>query len=287
MRLLKCYLIKNNNWSDGRRITPRGVMVHSTGANNPTLRRYVQPAPGQEGYDGLMAAIGRNLYNNHWNTPKPDGYNVCVHGFIGLLADGSVAAVQTLPWETRGWHCGGQANNTHIGFEICEDGLDDPAYFAAVYREAAELTAYLCELYGLDPLADGVVICHAEGARRGWASQHSDVENWFPRRGRTMDDFRREVKKIMEEDEEMTDQQKEALFEEFKSRLTGRDIAEKLNAYLAPQEPPEWARALLQEAVDMGLTDGTQPMRYVPRFEAALMARAAAKASKDGQEVNE
>ena len=38
-------------------------------------------------------------------------------------------------------------------------------YFAAVYREAVELTAYLCEMYGLDPLEDGVVICHAEGAR--------------------------------------------------------------------------------------------------------------------------
>ena len=167
MNLLKCYLIRNNNYSDGRTIKPRGVMVHSTGANNPTLRRYVQPVYGQENYDELRKLLGKNVYNNHWNTPMPDGANVCVHAFIGMLADGTIAAVQTLPWETRGWHCGGQANNTHIGFEICEDDLNDPEYFADVYREAAELTAYLCNMYDLDPLADGVVICHAEGARRG------------------------------------------------------------------------------------------------------------------------
>jgi hypothetical protein len=37
-----------------------------------------------------------------------------------------------LPWDHRGWHAGGSANNTHIGFEICEDGLTDSKYFNAV-----------------------------------------------------------------------------------------------------------------------------------------------------------
>ena len=34
-----------------------------------------------------------------------------------------MATYQTLPWDHRGWHAGGSANNTHIGFEICEDAL--------------------------------------------------------------------------------------------------------------------------------------------------------------------
>lgn len=284
MKLLKCLLIKNDCYKTGARIVPKGVMVHSTGANNPTLRRYVQPVYGQEGYDELRKVIGKNLYGNHWNTPRPGGQGVCVHGFIGMLADGTIGAVQTLPWDMRGWHAGGAANNTHISFEICEDDLKDPAYFADVYREAAELTAYLCRQYDLDPLADGVVICHAEGYRRGWASGHADVEHWFPRHGKTMDDFRNDVKTIMEEDEEMTQAQKEALFQEFLDRLTGKDIADKLNTYLAPLEAPEWARGELSEAMDLGITDGTQPLRYVPRFEAAIMAKRAAKGvvEKDG-----
>jgi hypothetical protein len=164
-------------------------MVHSTGANNPTIRRYVQPD------DGLL---GDNRYDNDWNRP---GTGACVHAFIGELADGSVATYQTLPWNWRGWHAAsgpnGSANNTHISFEICEDGLDDPVYFTKVYKEAAELTAYLCKLYDLDPEADGVVICHSEGHTRGIASNHGDVMHWFPRHGKNMDDFRAEVARLI------------------------------------------------------------------------------------------
>lgn len=229
MNLLKCYLIKNDCYKTGQKITPKGVMVHSTGANNPTLRRYVQPVVGQENYDELRKLIGKNLYNNHWNTPKPGGQSVCVHGFIGMLADGTVGTVQTLPWDMRGWHAGGEANNTHISFEICEDNLTDPAYFADVYREAVELAAYLCREYGLDPMADGVVICHAEGARRGLASNHGDVENWFPKRGKTMDDFRRDVRAEMDAVE--SPGEPDPAPELYRVRKSWADVSSQLGAY--------------------------------------------------------
>ena len=195
MRLLSCLLTANRCYKTGTTIKPKGVMVHSTGANNPNLRRYVQPVSTTPDRAGLLARLGTNPNGNHWNRA---GLNVCVHGFIGKLADGSVAAVQTLPWDRRGWHAGNgssgrSANDTHISFEICEDGLDDPDYFARAYREAVELTALLCREYGLDPLADGVVICHQEGYRRGIASNHGDVLHWFPRFGKSMDDFRADV----------------------------------------------------------------------------------------------
>lgn len=160
-------------------------MVHSTGANNPTLKRYVGPD------DGLL---GKNLYNNHWNQDKPGMRQVCVHAFIGKLADGSIATYQTLPWNHRGWHAGGSANNTHISFEICEDGLTDPSYFSAVYKEAAELCAYLCKLYGL---TEKNIICHSEGYKLGIASNHGDVMHWFPKHSKSMDTFRAEVKRLL------------------------------------------------------------------------------------------
>ena len=195
MELLECILTQNDCYKTKQTITPKGVMVHSTGANNPNLKRYVQPLAGDADCAALLARLGTNSYGNHWNQ---SGIAKCVHGFIGRLADGSVAAVQTLPWNCRGWHAGTgtsgkSANDTHISFEICEDGLTDPDYFRLVYREAVELTAYLCRQYGLDPLADGVVICHSEGYRRGIASGHADVEHWFPRQGKSMDDFRADV----------------------------------------------------------------------------------------------
>ena len=193
MNLNVCMLTNNACYKVGRKITPKGVMVHSTGANNPNLKRYVGPDDGKLGY---------NQYGNHWNQDKPDGREVCAHAFIGKLADGSVATYQTLPWDARGWHCGkgskGSANDTHISFEICEDALTDSEYFSQVYREAVELCAYLCDMYEFDPMADGVVICHSEGAARGIASNHSDVMHWFPKFGKNMDIFRADVKAAME-----------------------------------------------------------------------------------------
>ena len=192
MNLQKLILTKNECYIANRTIAPKGVMVHSTGANNPNLRRYVGPD------DGLL---GHNPNNNHWNQPRPDGRQVCVHGFIGRLADGSIATYQTLPWNHRGWHCGsgsrGSGNDTHISFEICEDGLTDAVYFNSVYKEATELCAFLCKEYKLDPVADGVLIGHFEGHQRGIASNHADPHNWFPRHGKSMDTFRAEVQKLL------------------------------------------------------------------------------------------
>lgn len=186
MNLRKLIFTKNACYKAGRTITPRGIMVHSTGANNPWLKRYVGPD------DGLL---GKNRYNNHWNQDRPDGRQVCVHGFIGKLADGSVATYQTLPWNHRGWHCGsgpkGSGNDTLISFEICEDGLTDSSYFNKVYVEAVELCAYLCKLYGL---TEKNIICHSEGHAQGIASNHGDVMHWFPRHGKNMNAFRAAVK---------------------------------------------------------------------------------------------
>jgi len=184
MNLHKLILTNNACYKAGITITPKGIMVHSTGANNPNLKRYVGPD------DGL---IGKNQYNNHWNQDKPGGRQVCVHAFIGKLANGTVATYQTLPWNYRGWHAGGAANDTHIGFEICEDGLSDPAYFSAVYKEAVELCAYLCKQYGIKPESP-TLICHSEGHKLGIASNHGDVMHWFPKHGKSMDTFRADVK---------------------------------------------------------------------------------------------
>jgi len=192
MKLKTLYLTENACYKSGKRMTPKGVMVHSTGANNPNLKRYVGPD------DGLL---GVNQYGNHWNTDKPGGRSVCVHAFIGKLKDGSIATYQTLPWDMVGWHSGsgskGSAknanNNGYIGFEICEDSTNDAAYLKKVYTEAVELVAYLCKKYNLDPLKDGVVICHSEGHARGIASNHGDVMHWWPKHGLSMDTFRKAV----------------------------------------------------------------------------------------------
>ena len=185
MNLHKLIFTRNACYKAGKIIKPKGIMVHSTGANNPNLKRYVGPD------DGLL---GKNPYNNHWNQDRPGGRQVCTHAFIGKLADGSIATYQALPWNHRGWHAGGAANDTHIGFEICEDGLSDSTYFNKVYTEAVELCAFLCKKFGL---TEKDIICHSEGRKLGIANNHADVMHWFPKHGKSMNTFRAEVKKLL------------------------------------------------------------------------------------------
>lgn len=55
--------------------------------------------------------------------------------------------------------------------------------------------------------------------------------------------------------------------------MTGEQIYKALNEYLREQDCPEWAKAELQEAVELGITDGSRPCELIPRYQAAIMAK--------------
>ena len=59
--------------------------------------------------------------------------------------------------------------------------------------------------------------------------------------------------------------------------MTGEQIYNELQAYLSTQQPPVWALKELAEAVQMGITDGSNPMGLIPRYQAAIMAKRAAQ----------
>ena len=114
-----------------------------------------------------------------------------------------------MPWDYRPWGCGsgrrGSCNNGWIQFEICEDALTDKAYFEAVYKEACELTAYLCKMFSLNPkdsvsfngVSVPVILCHQDSYKLGLGSNHGDVYNWFNKYGKTMDNVRNDVAALM------------------------------------------------------------------------------------------
>ena len=188
MKIIEAFAVKNKCYQAGAPLTPRGIMLHSVGTPQPS------------------AAVFARSFNQY----QPGGVSVCVHAFA--QADGTV--YQTLPWEMRGWHCGGAANGTHIGVEMTEPAAamsyaEAAEQIAGTYHTAVELFAALCEQYGLDPAQDGVIIGHAEGHRRGVASNHADPELLWDvyDMGYTMDGFRADVAEAMskndEEDENM------------------------------------------------------------------------------------
>lgn len=185
MKLIEAIMTNNPCYKQGRTITVKGLMLHSVGCSQPSAKVFV----------------------NNWNKASYD--RACVHGFI----DGNTGEIyQTLPWNYRGWHAGGAANNTHIGVEMCEPATitytggasfkdNNPTATKAVvmrtYQAAVELFAMLCEKFNLDPLKDGVIISHSEGYKRGIASNHGDVEHIWKFYGLTMDGFRKAVKAAM------------------------------------------------------------------------------------------
>lgn len=190
----------------------KGILWHSTGANNPYLKRYIQPSktrPEHDTYDREMwlTVLGKNKYHNDWNHIT---HTAGLNGWIGKLADGSITTVQTMPWNYRPWGCGsgtkGSCNAGWIQFEICEGNLDDREYFNKVYKEACELTAYLCKLFSLDPngtvLYNGVkvptILCHQDSYRLGLGSNHSDIYHWFDKHGKNMNTVRKDVKALIE-----------------------------------------------------------------------------------------
>ena len=206
---LVCMMTQSTCYKGTKKFTPKGVLWHSTGANNPWLKRYVQPDDNASNKTELLKKLGKNSYNNDWNHASVQaGLNF----WIGKLADGTVAAVQTMPFNFRPWGCGsgskGSCNNTHIQFEICEDALTDKSYFEACYKEACEMTAYLCKMYGIDPqgktTCDGVtvptIIDHTGSHSYGLGSNHGDIQHWSKKYGKTMENVRKDVAALLAAD---------------------------------------------------------------------------------------
>ena len=206
---LVCMMTQSTCYKGTRKFTPKGVLWHSTGANNPTLKRYVQPDDNASDRAEWLAKLGKNQYNNDWNhINRQAGLNF----WIGKLADGTVTAVQTMPFEYRPWGCGsgskGSCNDTHIQFEICEDGLNDKSYWEACYKEACEMTAYLCKMFGIDPkgtisyngISVPTIIDHTGSHSLGLGSNHGDIQHWSRKYGVTMETVRNDVAAILAAD---------------------------------------------------------------------------------------
>lgn len=227
INIVGAFATKNRCYQIGTPLKPRGIMLHSIGCPQPN------------------ASVMAQNYNQY----RPNGQSVCVHAFV--QRDGTV--YQTLPWTVQAWHCGGSANSTHIGIEMTEpasivytggaswrdlDPISTETHVRGTYAAAVELFAQICAQFDLDPLADGVIISHAEGAARGIASAHADPTHLWRAFGLTMDGFRADIaaalaaKNTVEEDED------------------------DMVRYNTIEEVPSWAQDTVRALVDAGALGG-------------------------------
>jgi len=186
MKIIEKFMTRNDCYQANRKIVPQGIIVHSTAT------------------PGVMAHEWYEMWNKSYQAGETNR-QVCVHAFVD-----DQGVYQYLPWDHRGWHAGGSANNTHIGFEICEpagftyDELganmvgynpqEHEEYFRKVFANAVELCVYLCKKFNL---TEKDIITHCEGYKLGIASNHADVMHWFPKHNENMDTFREAVRKAL------------------------------------------------------------------------------------------
>lgn len=195
MKIIKALATWSLCYQHGEPLAPTGIVVHSTGCNNPNLKRYVNSP----------AELGENIYNNYWGLGTravQENYGI-PHAAIGKDKNGNVAVAQVLPFNIRCWGCGsgakGSYNSSCIQFEICEDNLKDKEYFDKAFDTAARFCAELIRQFPAIKINN--VVSHKEAAARGYASNHGDPENWLGRYGKDMDWFRALVKKYISETE--------------------------------------------------------------------------------------
>lgn len=258
---LQCILTHSTNYLQGsyRSTPPLGVVVHSTGVNNPNVSRYVQALSDEPNYQYLQSVIGVNTNYNSWNQ-LANNY-VGVHGFCGRMADGHVQFVQTLPWYMQAWHVGQgwsgySLNNYYVGIEMCEDGLNDYDYLMDVYNEMVEVIAFLCVYYGWNVYGSNyiggqqipVITTHYQGYLLGVASGHVDPTNWWDQYGLSIEQFRNDVQACINKKQE-EDIVTQAEFNQMMATYLGE---------LAGKPTSDWAADAMDWAKSEGIMVGDE-----------------------------
>lgn len=114
-----CMMTQSTCYKQTRKMQVKGILWHSTGANNPKISRYVQPDDNASDKGYWLTCLGKNPYGNDWNHIS---VQAGLNAWIGKTAGGEVTTVQTMPWDFRPWGCGkgpkGTCNDGWIQFEI-------------------------------------------------------------------------------------------------------------------------------------------------------------------------
>jgi len=232
------YMTRNDCYNAHQIIVPKGIMIHSTAT------------------PGVMAAQWFDRWNKSYRAGETDR-QVCVHAFVD-----DKEIWQYLPWNYKGWHAGGKANDTHIGVELCEpagfyytggdkmvgyDVKKNEAYFRATWSNAVDLCVYLCTQFGL---TGKDIISHSEGAMMGLATGSSDVMHWFPKHGEDMDSFRAAVDKalIQQGGDDMTQERFNELMDKW------QDTYDPL--YKTLEDVPDYWREDVKKLVAVGAIKG-------------------------------
>lgn len=229
------YATNNGAYTSGRTIIPKGCVNHSVGCAQPKVDVFFN---------------GMNKSSAGWG----------VNALIGDFHLGEGRIILTLKWNGRPWGCGagskGSWNNSKIQWEICEPAghtyaggtminynvKKNQEYFNRMWKMIVAWNVYLVKKfnYPISGISD-----HAESYRAGYGSNHSDVGQWWPKHGKSMDALRKEVQAIIEngDEEEVTLDQFKQLWYQFRKELQDNDSG-------------DWSKEARDWAISTGLIAG-------------------------------
>lgn len=229
------YATNNGAYTSGRTIIPKGCVNHSVGCAQPKVDVFFN---------------GMNKSSAGWG----------VNALIGDFHLGEGRIILTLKWNGRPWGCGagskGSWNNSKIQWEICEPAghtyaggtminynvQKNQEYFNRMWKMIVAWNVYLVKKfnYPISGISD-----HAESYRAGYGSNHSDVGQWWPKHGKSMDALRKEVQAIIEngDEEEVTLDQFKQLWYQFRKELQDNDSG-------------DWSKEARDWAISTGLIAG-------------------------------
>ena len=182
------YATANGAYKAGRKISPVGCVNHSFGCAQPSVD----------------VCWGRmNRAEAGWG----------VNAFLGDFHKGEGRIIVAMPLDARPWGVGsgkkGSYNNSHVQWEVMEpaghtyaggtmiayDVQKNQAYFDRMWKMLVCWNVYMVKKFGYPVSA----ICdHAECHAAGYGSNHSDMGQWIPKHGKSMDALRQEVQAILD-----------------------------------------------------------------------------------------
>ena len=210
---------------------------------------------------GQCTAEGLGDWFAKSSTKASSNYGIDKDGRVGLYVEE----------KNRSWCSSSNANDQRaVTIECASDTSEPYAFRDVVYQKLIVLCVDICKRNGkkkllwfgdkektlnYSPKADEMVLT----VHRWFANKACPGDYLYSRMG----DIAKQVNARLEGD-----------------TMTGEEIYKELTAYTASLPLPEWAKEELEEAVAMGITDGTDPMGLIPRYQAAIMAKRAVQGGK-------
>lgn len=226
LNIVEDILTKNDCYKVGKTISPIGLQLHTIGTAQNTSK----------------------ALRDYWNQ---SGVEACVHYCVDAESEGLIR--HFLPDNRRSWGDGGFGNANLITVELMESDymkytgganytVTNESKFKAdvtrAYNTAVYFFAYKCKQYGWNPLekmSNGLyrISSHDEGRRLGLSTAHVDPTHIWNRYGWTMDQFRRDIKKVMDGGEVSinTDTSSASSTKYYRVRKTWSDEKSQLGAY--------------------------------------------------------